>query len=58
MEEEKKKKSNVLINTVIVIFLVIVCVFIYAKYVGTSGVRVKDKFIKTRYSFVWWRSHF
>lgn len=42
MEEEKKKKSNVLINTVIVIFLVIVCVFIYAKYVGTSGVRVKE----------------
>lgn len=42
MEEEKKKKSNVLINTFIVFMLVIVCMFMYAKYIGTSGVRVKE----------------
>lgn len=42
MDEENKKKSNILINTVIIIVIFIVCVFMYAKYVGTSGVRIHE----------------
>ena len=40
--EENKKKSNVFINVIIIFGIIIVSVFIYAKYFGTSGVRVHE----------------
>ena len=52
MEEENKKKSNILINTVIIIVIFIVCVFMYAKYVGTSGVRIHEYKIVIIYMMV------
>lgn len=40
--DEKKKKSNVIINTLIVIGIIITTLFIYAKYIGPKGIRVRE----------------
>jgi len=38
----EEKKSNKFINILIFSVIIIVSIFIYAKYVGTSGIRVKE----------------
>lgn len=38
----EEKKSNKLINFLIFILILFISVFMYAKYVGTSGIRVKE----------------
>lgn len=38
----KVKESHKLLNTFIILFLVIVCLFLYARYLGVTGVNVKE----------------
>lgn len=50
MEEEKKSKRSfktTIINILIIIVLVIISLFMYAKYIGTSGVNVKEYLVKS-----------
>jgi len=44
MKKEKKnlKKSNKFVNILIIIFLLIIGIFLYSRYVGTKGIRVKE----------------
>lgn len=39
---EERKKSNILINILILIIIFFISVIMYAKYVGVSGIRVKE----------------
>lgn len=40
--EKEEKKSNKFINMLILIVILIFSLFIYAKYIGTSGIKVKE----------------
>lgn len=42
LEENQKKKSNIFINILIVLVIFIISVLMYAKYVGTKGIVVKE----------------
>ncbi len=46
--EEKEKKSNIFINICILLVIFIVSLFMYAKYIGTSGITVKEYRIKSK----------
>ena len=41
-ETEKNKKSSIVINVLIIIFILVICLLMYAKYVGTKGIRVHE----------------
>ena len=50
MEEETKPKrsfKSVLINILIILTLLIISIFMYAKYIGTSGINVKEYLVKS-----------
>lgn len=50
MEEETKPKrsfKSVLINILIILTLLIISIFMYAKYIGTSGISVKEYLVKS-----------
>ena len=43
----ENKKSNIIINIIIIIVIFLVSLLMYAKYVGTSGLIVKEYRIKS-----------
>ena len=46
-EDTLKKKSNILINVLIIVVIIIVSIVMYAKYIGTTHVSVKEYRVKS-----------
>jgi hypothetical protein len=47
VNESEEKKSHKFLNFIIFIIITIICVFLYAKYIGTSGLIVKEYRVKS-----------
>ena len=48
MEENKKSIKRILLNTLIIIVIVFIGIFLYAKYVGTKKITVKDYVVENK----------
>lgn len=48
MTKKKKEENNKFITIIIIIFLIIISIFLYARYVGTTGLVVNDFNIKSK----------
>ena len=47
--EEDKKRSNILINILIIFVIIVVSILMYAKYVGTKGIVVKEYLLQSEF---------
>lgn len=48
-KEEDKKRSNILINILIIFVIIVVSILMYAKYVGTKGIVVKEYLLQSEF---------
>ena len=48
MAKKKKDENNKFITIIILIFLILISAFLYARYVGTKGLVVKDYNVKSK----------